>query len=238
MALFPPTGLFPPLRRRRSVEQRRLSALRQAPAGPLREYLQLPLPGPTTPVQDLRLLAIDLETTGLDPDHDHLLAIGFVPVDGTTIRLAGARRLLVRPRAGVGESATIHGITDDEAHSGGISLEEALAITLQALQGRALLAHFAHMETGFLDRACLEAFGASPVFTTVDTLQIQYRLMTVGHADEPPRSALRLWRARARYGLPTYRAHEALTDALACAELYLALVAEPGTGSTLRDLQR
>ena len=36
----------------------------------------------------------------------------------------------------------------------------------------------------------------------------------------------RLWTARERYGLPTYRAHECLIDAIACAELYLAQVAE------------
>ena len=35
-----------------------------------------------------------------------------------------------------------------------------------------------------------------------------------------------MWAARGQYGLPRYAAHAALTDALACAELYLAQVAE------------
>ena len=53
--------------------------------------------------------------------------------------------------------------------------------------------------------------------------------------------ALRLWTARERRGLPVYRAHEALTDALACAELYLAQRAElaarrPETTLTLRHV--
>jgi DNA polymerase-3 subunit epsilon len=43
---------------------------------------------------------------------------------------------------------------------------------------------------------------------------------------EPEPGALRLWAARERRGLPVYRAHEALVDALACAELYLAQCAE------------
>ena len=223
---------------RRTPDQRRLKALDSAPDGPLRDYLQLPLPDPATTVEDLHLLAIDLETTGLDPAKDDLLAIGFVPLDGTTIQLGGARRLLVRTANEVGDSATIHGITDDESDRGGISLEDALAMTLHAMQSRVLLAHYAHMETSFLEKACQRVFGITPVFSTVDTLHIQYRLMTKGYADEPPRDALRLWSARDRYGLPTYRAHEALTDALACAELYLALVSEPGVGPTLRDLQR
>ena len=229
MALFAPW---------RSTDRRRTRALASAPTGPLRQYLSAPLPSPSTPVAQLRLLALDLETTGLDPRTDEILSIGFVPVDGDTIMLGGARSIMVRTDRRVGESATIHGITDDHAAQTGVGLDEALALTLAALQGRALLAHYAPMETGFLQRACRQVFGARVVLTTVDTMHVQYRLMTAGLADEPPRDALRLWRARTRYGLPTYRAHDALTDALACAELYLALVREPRAGTTLAELQR
>lgn len=222
----------------RSTDRRRTRALGSAPAGPLRQYLSVPLPTPSTAVTELPLLALDLETTGLDPRTDEILSIGFVPVDGETIMLGGARRIMVRTGRRVGASATIHGITDDQSAETGIALEQALALTLSALQGRALLAHYAAMETGFLERACRQVFGAPVVLTAVDTMHVQYRLMTAGLADEPPRDALRLWRARTRYGLPTYRAHDALTDALACAELYLALVREPGAGTTLAELQR
>ena len=45
---------------------------------------------------------------------------------------------------------------------------------------------------------------------------------------EWPAGALRLWTARERYGLPAGRPHDALGDALACAELYLGQVAELG----------
>jgi len=62
------------------------------------------------------------------------------------------------------------------------------------------------------------------------------------HAGEDlPPGALRLSTARAHVGLPRYAAHEALTDALACAELYLAQRAEleaerPETALTLRHV--
>lgn len=228
---------------RRTPDERRLRVLGRAAPGPVRDLLAEPLPDAATPVGDLRLLALDLETTGLDPATDRILSIGFVPVAGHEIRLGGARRLLVRQPgghgdgAGVGASATIHGLTDD-ALAAGLELADALAVTLAALRGRALLAHFADMEVGFLTRACERVFGDAPVFTCVDTMHLQYRLLTRGFDDDPPRDGLRLWTARQRYGLPTYRAHEALTDALACAELYLALLAEPGVGATLGELQR
>lgn len=222
---------------RRSPDDRRRKLLERTPGGPLHDFLSHPLPDPATHVDDLRLLAVDVETTGLDPRQHQLLSIGFVPVNGREIDLSGARRLLLRPPEGVGDSATIHGLTDDQL-SQGMDPAEALAITLEALAGRVLLAHYTDMEEGFLGATCRTAFGAAPVFSSVDTMHLQYLLLTNGFDDEPPREALRLWGARQRYGLPVYKAHEALTDALACAELYLALIEEPGTGETLASLQR
>lgn len=221
---------------RRSPEARREKLASAAPPGPLRDYLQTPLPEPGTPVSALKLLALDVETTGLDPASDRLLSIGFVPVDGDTIHLAGARHLLIRPDAGdgVGQSATIHHLTDDEMASG-MGLAQALEPTLAALQGRVLLAHHALLETGFLAGACRAVYGAEPRFVVVDTMQLQYRLLTKGFDDEPPRGSLRLWAARGQFGMPRYGAHEALTDALACAELYLAQAVEL-RASTLRQL--
>lgn len=226
---------------RRTPEDRRRRALAAAPAGPLRDFLEAPLPEAGTPIEDLQLLAIDVETTGLEAGHHQLLSIGFVPVDHGVIDLGGARHLLIRQdvhrHEGVGESATIHGLTDDQLQQG-MPLEDALATTLAALRGRVLLAHYTAMEEGFLAAACKQVYGVEPVFSSVDTMHLQYLLLTQGFDDQPPRDALRLWGARQRYGLPVYKAHEALTDAMACAELYLALAQEPGTGRRLGQLQR
>lgn len=197
----------------------------KAPPGPLRDYLSEPAPGEETPLSAARLLAVDVETTGLDPDSGQLLSIGFVPVDGYQVILAGAGQLLIRQSATVGESARFHGLTDDALASGN-TLAEALDALFGALTGRVLLAHHAAIETGFLARACEQVYGVVPPFSVVDTMSIQFGLLSQGFDDEPPQGALRLWNARGQYGLPRYAAHEALTDALACAELYLAQVAE------------
>ena len=50
--------------------------------GPLADYYKVPLQPPSTPADELRLLAIDIETTGLDAARDAWLSVGFVPVDG------------------------------------------------------------------------------------------------------------------------------------------------------------
>ena len=207
-----------------SAEQQRRRALRSARPGPLKDYLQTPFPDPATPVGDLRLLAVDLETTGLHPKKDRLLSIGFVPVDGLTIDLSGARRFVVQSGVEVGQSAAIHGLPDDTV-AAGTPIEEALPEVLEALRGRVLLAHYTDIEERFLSTACERVYGSRMPVARIDTLELHRRLI-VGWGEAPVRLGLRLWTARERYGLPTYRAHECLIDAIACAELYLAQVAE------------
>ena len=235
---------------RRTAEERRRRALRGAAPGPVRDHLAAPLPGPDTSLEDLRLLALDVETTGLDPRTDRVLSLGWVPVDGGEVVLGGARRFVVRDEGGVGQSATVHGLTDD-ALASGVALADALAALLEDLAGRALLAHFARIETGFVGAACRRLWGAAPAFVVVDTFDLERRALArsadsrsvgpEGWGRDPEPGALRLWAARERRGLPVYRAHEALTDALACAELYLAQRAElearsPETTQTLRQV--
>jgi DNA polymerase-3 subunit epsilon len=186
---------------------------------------------PSPPVRETRFLAIDLETTGLDPERDHIVAIGWVPIDDGEIVLAGAGQRLVRPPIPVGESATIHGLTD-ESLADAPQVAEVLPELLEALSGRVLVAHHAPFDVGFLTRAHPGLSVAS-----VDTLAVARRLL----ADrEMPRGSFRLHAARRRHGLPSYAAHSALTDALAAAELMLAQVAELEhrlrRPATLRDL--
>lgn len=220
------------------VEGRRRRVDRAVTDGPLRRYLDVPAPAADTQAAALPLLAVDLETTGLSTRDDRILAVGFVPVDGQVIDLSGARQIVVRSDGDVGQSATVHGLTDDTV-AGGIPLADALEQVLSALAGRALLAHYATIEEGFLSVACRAEFGHPLPVTVVDTLELQRRL-TTNAWDNPRAGSLRLGAARAAHGLPRYRAHEALTDALSCAELWLAqsvAFVERGEGA-LRQLTR
>ncbi|MEI2764828.1 MAG: exonuclease domain-containing protein [Dermatophilaceae bacterium] len=223
--------------RRATPYTRRDKLLQTVLAGAMRDYLTVALPEPTTDVRDLRLLAVDVETTGMDPRRDELLSVGFVPIDGLAVDLSGARRFVVRSDRAVGQSAAIHGITDDAVASG-TPLLHVLTEVLAALRGRVLLAHFTDIEEGFLSVGCRRTFGAPMPCVRIDTLELQRRII-VGHRyGEAPPGTLRLWAARRRYGLPVYKAHQALVDAIACGELFLAQVAEMTTAGpvTLKDL--
>lgn len=203
--------------------------------GALKEFYEVQAPHPSTSLDELPLLAVDVETTGLKPDQHQIVSIGWVPVTGRVIELGGAGYRVIRGSEGfsVGSSAVIHRLTDDELAMG-VSMEEALTDLLAALRGRALLAHFAQMEQGFLSAATQEIFGAPLQLPVVDTFAIERRHMEKMFT-YPRGEDLRLARVRARYGLPQYSNHQALTDALACAELYLAQSSELNA-NTLREV--
>lgn len=193
-------------------------------------------PAPT-PEAALRLLALDVETTGLVPGRDRVVSVGWVPVDGDRLDLSGARRFVVRGDD-PGAAADIHGLTRADL-AAGTPLPEVLAELRRALEGRALLAHHATFDLGFLQATFREAGQRMPRVPVVCTLTLHKRLLRADRLAEWPQGALRLWEARARYGLPAGRPHDALGDAVACAELYLGQAAELGRDRTLtlRDLR-
>lgn len=177
-------------------------------------------------LNDAPFLSIDVETTGLKPGRDALVSIGWVPVRDRVIDLSEAQYFVL---AGVriGESAVIHGVTDDDVARLGTDHALVLERLDAALTGHRLLAHFAQMETGFISQLYREQWGVKKKWAprdVVDTMEMERRHME-RMGTYPRGEDLRLARVRQRYNLPAYRNHNALTDAIACAELYLALTA-------------
>lgn len=224
----------PPRLFSRSLERRRSRAAADA-VGSLARYYNEPIPADATPAPQLPLLAVDLESTSLELDDAAILSIGFVPVHDGRVRLGAGRRIVVDPGRDVGQSALVHGLTDDVVAAEGVDLGEAMPHLLRACAGRVLLAHYARIEHTLLSRACQELYRAPFEPPIIDTLRLQRRVLGRTRLD-PETSGLNLWEAREHYGLPRYGAHDALTDAIACAELFLAQVAE-WSAATAPDLQ-
>ena len=216
-----------------SLEFRRKRLLKRTPPGPLRDYLSVPFPDPVTVCGEVAFTALDLETTGIDPWQDELLSIGLVEMKGTRIDLDSARRRLVRPEGSIPEaSAVVHRITDDRA-ADGASPSDALEWLLGKLAGRVMIAHHAAMESGFVNAACERLLGGRFLIPVVDTQWLARRALE--RRGRPYRAGdLRLARLREGYNLPRYRAHDALSDALAAAELFAAQVAERGGEGKLK----
>lgn len=213
--------------RRARLELRRRYWLGRVAPGPLRDHLAHPTLDLDRDWRAHEYLVLDFETTGTEPLRHEILSAGYLDIVGASVRLDSSRHRLVRPRGDLpAGTVVIHGITHDlaaEGRPGG----EVIGELLEALTGRVLVGHHVATELNFLSRACRELYGAPFVGPAIDTLALEFAALRRAGVT-PQRGDLRLGGARARRGLPRYRAHNALLDALATAELFLAQATDLG----------
>lgn len=167
--------------------------------------------------------ALDLETSGLDPRADEILAVGMVPLRGGTVRWGERFATLVRPsgeRGALGSGFRVHQLMPGEVGAG-LALPEALAEILRRLEGDVLLVHFAALDVEFLREACRRAATPWPQPAVVDTVRLLERMAAIEYPR--PAASTQLAAARERFGLPAVAEHDALGDALATAELFLVV---------------
>ncbi len=191
-------------------------AKKAAISTPMEHYYDVLLPEEAL-LDDTPLVALDFESDGLEKDAQ-LLEAGWAHIIDRAIKLETAQRTRIRADNRLQESAVIiHRITDDAA-AGGQLEPDVLVLLLDQLKGSAIVAHAATIEQSFLNTACLRNFGVPFVGRFICTLQLEQRWFPKQRTAD----GLRLGKLRSQYGLPAYRAHDGLTDAIACGELFLA----------------
>ena len=204
-------------------EAKRKRLLKKAPDGALKDFLSVPFPDLSTPINKLPILAVDFETTGLDAKADKLLSVGFVAMEQEQIKLNTCYHQIIKTKEQLEESnVIIHHITDEQKDRGE-KLRIVIEVLLKALAGKIMLVHFARIERQFLTQACLELYGMAPEFPIIDTLVIAKRQLDKRDVAYDP-SELRLSNLRHKYQLPDHHGHDALNDAIATAELLLAQI--------------
>lgn len=187
----------------------------------MRQYLSHPMVKPSAKLSTVEYLAVDLEMSGLNAKQDHIVSLGFVPIANQQIIIGQAvHQLVYQPDIDLQASAPIHNIRNLDLAQG-IKLHVALEQLLAALRGKVLLLHHAPLDMAFLNQACRQLFNVELLVPTIDTLQLERRLR---RHQTLPNHGFRLHACRERYGLPEYTAHNAVTDAIATAELWLAQV--------------
>lgn len=168
-------------------------------------------------------LAIDLELSSLTVSKGHILSLAWVVVTPPCIPLASAKEMIINSGGALGQSPTIHGLTQRELDQG-CALEEAVTALFEqtrSMPNCVWLFHHAGLDLAFLKAACHDLGLAWTIPPVVDTLVLETRaLRRAGR--EPGVEGVSLEKCRARHGLPDYAAHNALEDALATAELFLS----------------
>jgi DNA polymerase-3 subunit epsilon len=213
---------------------KRWTAGRRSADEQYKTFLKTSPPTPSTPFDEAELVCLDIETTGLDPATVDMLSIGWVVIRGGRVDLATAESHVVKPIGELGDSPSIHGLTDSVVDQG-MSPEEAMERVVEALTGRVLVVHHAGLDKKLLDRHCRQQFGDRLLVPVIDTLALENRRKSRQHHLEDTRS-LRLPDLRSHYNLPWYRGHDCLGDAISTAELLIAMVASRDGPTTLADL--
>lgn len=199
---------------------------------------------PAAVVDDRRWIVVDVESGGLDPRRDRLLAIAATAVHFDAARrrprivLADSFEVLLRQAADAPvdkANILLHGIGIG-AQREGVPAAEALR-AWRAFVGRSpLVAYHADFDRTLIARACREQLGDAPADVWLDLEP----LAAVVHED-PLRRGLDHWLAR--HGIACLARHHAASDVLATAQLLLALwpaVRARGDGSlaAVADLAR
>jgi DNA polymerase III subunit epsilon len=210
------------VRRRREAER---ALARSDLPDSVRHLLSAPEPPGRLPWRAATYTVLDLETTGLDPAADAIVAAGGLRVVGGRIMAANAFRLLVRPDRAVPPAAIrVHGLLPQE-----LEAAPPLAIQLQDLAARiagdVLIVHVAGIDLAFLDAAMRRTWGLPFPSGVLDTARMAAWLERRLRLARPPghHGSWRLADLARANGLPVHPEHDPLHDALTTAQLFLVL---------------
>ena len=168
-------------------------------------------------VCDQEFLVVDCEMSGLDPKENELLSLGWVRIKKGKIDYSTRKHVLVHSSQSVGDSIQIHGLCDQRL-AGASSASAALGQLAKHAKGAVLVFHHAVLDIAFIQRTALNSFACPLLFSYVDTMHIEHTRLQRSGRNAP----LQLASCRERYGLPAAFQHNAMFDAVATAELFLA----------------
>ncbi|MBI4470617.1 MAG: 3'-5' exonuclease [Acidobacteria bacterium] len=176
-----------------------------------------------TPSEQVRFVALDTETTGLDPRTDRLITIGAVAVKGGEILLDDAFEAMLKV-AYNSSSVTVHGITRDEAREGTDEVE-ALEAFLGYLRDGVIVGHHIGHDVEMLNRAGERHFGIRMLNRSLDTMDLTLHLKDDGAI--LPQSEITNFSLDGLcewFGVEPHDRHTAGGDAFITAQIFLRLL--------------
>ena len=166
-----------------------------------------------------RWVVVDVETAGLDPGRDALLAVGAVGVRDGAVDLADSFEVVLRQGAPSGrENIALHGIAGGE-QMGGADPRAGLADFLDFIGKDPLVAYHAYFDEAALARALKSQLGLRFRRRWLDLADVA-PLAWPGRVN--PRGGLDAWLEA--FGIPMAFRHRAVVDCLATAQLLLAVL--------------
>ncbi|MFW5488730.1 MAG: 3'-5' exonuclease [Desulfovibrio sp.] len=180
-----------------------------------------------TPLADVPFVVLDTELTGLDPAGDEIVSIGAVHIDSLRIQAGKTFYSVVQPREGLKKLSTlVHRITPDEVRNMP-RLRSVLPDLVTFCTGRIIVGHNIGLDMDFLNRALGDVMQGrlnNPRQDTMHLAQVHQAAQGGYFQQFDQRTAFDLAHLGRIYNLPPYPAHNALSDAMQTACLFLVLL--------------
>ncbi len=179
-----------------------------------------PPPAPLAPdhaLSALPILALDTETTGLDPSYDRVLSIGAVRMVGSRLYRAAAINILVDPGRRIpARTIAVHGISNAIV-DGAPFFREVAGEVETATRGLVLVGHHVDFDVAMIAAEMRRAGRDWSPAAALDVMLLHAGLF-------PEQTELSLDAMAAALGVSVIGRHSALGDALSAAELFGRLV--------------
>jgi DNA polymerase III subunit epsilon len=193
-------------------------------------------------LEEYSFTVFDTELTGLNRRKDQLIALGAVRIEQLRIEPNCCFYSHVRPDKIQPNTATlIHRITPEQLEQAPPA-EEVLPAFAEFCGNSLLVGHFVDLDMHFLSKAASRTLGGSLANPSIDTMRLARRYQEAGCKDfyggHDQSMPCNLDALTENFGLPKFKPHDALEDALQTAYLFLFLVKKFRQGgiATLKDL--
>ncbi len=194
------------------------------------------------PLNEYNFVVLDTELTGLKVKKDELVSIGAVRIREMRIDIKDSFYFCVCPSGEVPKKSTlIHRITPSQARMAP-PLEDALLAMLDYCGNSVIIGHNINLDMGVINRELTKHFSGELYNLCLDTMRlarVYEERQWVGSLECcNTQSSYNLKRLSQEYNLPLFAEHNALTDALQTAYLFLFLIhkLQDVSSWTLKDL--
>lgn len=172
-------------------------------------------------------VALDCETTGLNPRSEEIIAIGAVRIVGNRVLTSERLELLVRPEHGVSaESIRVHRLREQDVQDG-VPAEEAMRRLLHFIGARPLVGYYLEFDVAMINRTLKRTLGLTLPQEKIEVSRLYYdhvfQQLPPHKQQENTEIDLRFATIMDALGLPTREAHDALNDAVMAALAFIKL---------------
>jgi DNA polymerase-3 subunit epsilon len=167
-------------------------------------------------------VAIDCETTGLNLRQDDIVTVAAIPVRGSRIIASRAFKAMVRPEARMkAEAIKVHRLREGDV-AGGSTMAEVLPELMRFVGSRPLVGYYLEFDVAMINKHARRLLGVELPNSRIEVSGLYYERK---YGDAPPgvQVDLRFAAILADLGLPILEQHDAFSDALMTAMIYVAL---------------